>query len=54
MVDAGLDDLNLRGPLRNFDGILAVGTEHGNVYLIDICRQLCEEGIKTDKSTIKY
>ncbi|XP_049821968.1 protein ELYS isoform X3 [Aethina tumida] len=53
VVDAGLDDLNLRGPLRNFDGILAVGTEHGNVYLIDICRQLCEEALQRINSVIR-
>ncbi|KAJ8964806.1 hypothetical protein NQ314_004613 [Rhamnusium bicolor] len=32
-------------PLRNFDGIIAVGTEGGNVFLVDICRQICEEAL---------
>lgn len=34
---------SLPGPLRNFDGILAVGTHGGDVFLIDICRQ--DDGI---------
>ncbi|KAJ8980297.1 hypothetical protein NQ317_005217 [Molorchus minor] len=45
VVDSGYEVLNLPGPLRNFDGIVAVGTEEGNVYLIDICRQICEEAL---------
>ncbi|CAH1107347.1 unnamed protein product, partial [Psylliodes chrysocephalus] len=43
VVDPGVEDLNLPGPLRNFDGILAVGTQGGDVILLDICRQICEE-----------
>lgn len=31
--------------MRNFDGVLAVGTAGGAVYLIDICRQICEEAL---------
>ncbi|CAH0556685.1 unnamed protein product [Brassicogethes aeneus] len=52
VVDAGFDDLNLRGPLRNFDGILAVGTKHGKVLLIDICRQICEEALQKIDSLV--
>ncbi|XP_056636381.1 protein ELYS [Diorhabda sublineata] len=45
IIDPGIEDLNLPGPLRNFDGILAAGTEGGDVLLIDICRQICEESL---------
>ncbi|XP_074041102.1 AT hook containing transcription factor 1 homolog isoform X2 [Leptinotarsa decemlineata] len=45
VIDPGIEDLNLPGPLRNFDGILAVGTDGGCVILIDICRQICEEAL---------
>ncbi|XP_018577451.1 protein ELYS isoform X2 [Anoplophora glabripennis] len=45
VVDSGCEVLNLPGPLRNFDGIISVGTEGGNVYLVDICRQICEEAL---------
>lgn len=45
MVDSGVEVLNLPGPLRDFDGILAVGTDGGNILLIDICRQICEESL---------
>lgn len=44
-MDSGVEVLNLPGPLRDFDGILAVGTEGGNVLLIDLCRQICEESL---------
>ncbi|KAG5885554.1 hypothetical protein JTB14_007634 [Gonioctena quinquepunctata] len=50
VIDPGIEDLNLPGPLRNFDGILAVGTEGGSVFLVDICRQICEEALfSTDR-----
>ncbi|KAJ8920901.1 hypothetical protein NQ315_015694 [Exocentrus adspersus] len=45
VVDSGCEVLNLPGPLRNFDGIISVGTEGGDVYLVDICRQICEESL---------
>ncbi|XP_045471901.1 protein ELYS [Harmonia axyridis] len=44
VIDRGQDLFSLSGPLRNFDGVLAVGTVGGNVYMLDICRQLCYEG----------
>ncbi|CAG9823287.1 unnamed protein product [Phaedon cochleariae] len=45
IIDPGIEDLNLPGPLRNFDGILSIGTKGGHVFLIDICRQICEESL---------
>lgn len=45
VVDSGVKVLNLPESLRDFDGILAIGTEEGNVLLIDICRQICEESL---------
>lgn len=35
----------LPGPLRSYDGVLAVGVSGGDVLLIDLCRQLVDEGI---------
>lgn len=45
VIDSGVEVLNLPGPLHDFDGILSVGTEGGNVFLIDLCRQICEDSL---------
>lgn len=34
----------LPGPLRAFDGVLAVGLNGGDVLLIDLCWQILDEG----------
>lgn len=44
VVNAG-NDLSLPGALRALDGVLAIGTHRGKVLLMDICRQICDEGI---------
>lgn len=33
--------------MRNFDGIVAVGTSNGEVYIVDICTQMCDEALKS-------
>nr|XP_015835953.1 PREDICTED: protein ELYS isoform X3 [Tribolium castaneum] len=45
VIDPGHDVFTLPSPLRNFDGIIAVGTAGGDVFLVDICRQICDEGL---------
>ncbi|XP_060533337.1 protein ELYS isoform X2 [Cylas formicarius] len=44
VIDAGRENtlLPTSSPLRYFDGIAVVGTLGGDVYLLDICRQICE------------
>lgn len=45
MVDDGSSDtLPLPGPLRGFDGVLAVATRGGDILLVDLCRQVINEG----------
>lgn len=39
-------DTSFPGALRSMDGVLAVGTGKGKIILIDLCRQICEEGIQ--------
>lgn len=43
MVETSADFTVLSGPLRVFDGILAVGTEGGEVYLVDLNQQLLDD-----------
>ncbi|XP_072402062.1 uncharacterized protein Elys isoform X1 [Diabrotica undecimpunctata] len=45
VIDPGIKELNLSGPLRNFDGILAAGLDGGDVIIVDVCRQICEESL---------
>ncbi|KAK9888484.1 hypothetical protein WA026_000735 [Henosepilachna vigintioctopunctata] len=47
VIGCGRDIFNLSGPLRNFDGIFAVGTVGGDVYIVDICWHLCYEELGT-------
>lgn len=46
VVDPGLEVLNLPGPLHDFDGIICVGLEGGDVLLVDLCRQICEQPLR--------
>ncbi|XP_030746722.1 protein ELYS isoform X2 [Sitophilus oryzae] len=35
-------------PLKYFDGVIAIGTLGGNVFLLDMCQQICENALCND------
>lgn len=43
-VETENGSMPLPGPLRAFDGVLAVGLNRGDVLLIDLCWQVLDEG----------
>lgn len=45
MIDCGNNIFPILGPLKAFDGVIAVGLAGGNVMLIDLCYQCIDEGI---------
>ncbi|XP_076270585.1 uncharacterized protein LOC143202735 isoform X1 [Rhynchophorus ferrugineus] len=41
-------------PLRYFDGLVAIGTLGGNVFVLDLCQQVCENAtLNSDSITVR-
>lgn len=45
VIDCGSNIFPILGPLKAFDGVVAVGLVGGNVLLIDLCQQWIDDGI---------
>ncbi|KAL1490553.1 hypothetical protein ABEB36_013229 [Hypothenemus hampei] len=52
VIESSLETLQ-KGCLKYFDGILAIGTIGGNLFLLDLCKEICENVIKNLDTSVR-